>query len=268
MPLRKTSRLAPRSLSAFLAVGLTLSLLALSLQGLERANAAEQHANANVYAFWKFDPNSGFRDIEQKIKVRKKAPFTFWAQFWRWTGQDVGGYVGLQTDGNRFDGSTGETAIFSLWDASDAKGPSCGTFGGEGVGYSCRLAYPIKTKHSYRLRVERGRPTEQGQWWRAAIKNMTSGRTRTIGSIRVASGFTLMGEPMNFSEYFGPAVPCDEVPVSVALWSAPGAQKKHGGGSRYTGVWDGSSRGECTGGSVESHKFGKQGVKVTQGGPR
>lgn len=96
---------------------------------------------------------------------------------------------------------------------------------------------------------------------------MTSGRTRTIGSIRVASGFTLMGESMNFSEYFGPAVPCDEVPVSVALWSAPGANRKPSGGYRYTGARDGSSRGECTGGGVESHAFGKQGVKVTQGGP-
>lgn len=110
MPFRSLSLRQPPSLRTVCTLGLAILLVALSLQGSERANAAEQHANANVYAFWKFDPNSGFRDVEQKVKVREKAPFTFWAQFWRWTGQDVGGYVDLQTDGNRFDGSTGETA--------------------------------------------------------------------------------------------------------------------------------------------------------------
>ena len=246
-------------------VSIVSSLVLLSV-GVPPAGAQGQHQNANVYAFWSFD-SDGFKDVAQKIKVRQKAPYTFWAQFWRWQGSDVGGYVGLQTDGNRFDGSVGETAIFSLWDADAAEGPGCGTFGGEGEGYSCRLAYPIRTKHTYRLNVQRSAADDVGQWWKASIKDLTSGKSRAIGRIRVASSFQLMGQPMNFSEYFGPAVACDEVPLSIALWSSPEANKRSSGGYRYSSTRGGSSRGECTGGGVEPHRFGRQGVKVTQGGP-
>ena len=61
----------------------------------------------------------------------------------------------MQTNGNRFNGTTGDTAIFSLWNANATSGPSCGVFGGEGNGYSCRLAYPISTSTYYRYRVWR-----------------------------------------------------------------------------------------------------------------
>jgi hypothetical protein len=197
-----------------------------------------------------------------------KAPHTFWAQYWTWKGYDVGGYIGLQTDGNRFDGTTGDTAIFSLWDADAARGSGCGTFGGEGEGHSCRLAIRIRTKHVYELRVERGNKSDAGQWWKASLRDLTANENRPIGSIRVASSFTLMNLPMNFSEYFGPAVPCDQVPLSVALWSSPRANlRADGSGYRFSSTRNGSSRGNCTGGEVESHGFGIQGVKITQGGP-
>jgi len=250
-----------RSLAAF-------SVCLLTTAFLPSASAGEQHQNANVYAFWTYDTENGFRDVAQSVKIRRKAPTTFWAQYWRWNGADVGGYVGLQTDGNRFDGTTGDTAIFSLLDADAAEGPGCGTFAGEGEGYSCRLALPIRTKRTYKFRVIRADATEQGQWWKASVRDVTEGKTYPIGRVRVAKTFTLMGHPMNFSEYFGPAVECDSVPVSVALWGSPVANKKRdGSGHRYGSTRGTSTRGECTGGGVEPHRFGTQGVKITEGGP-
>lgn len=251
-------------LHAAIALAATLALLA---PAAGAAPAGGQHQNANVYAFWSYDSDAGFRDAAQKIKVRKKAPYTFWAQYWTWTGQSVGGYIGLQTDGNRFDGTTGETAIFSLWDADASRGSGCGTFGGEGEGHSCRLAFPIRAKHVYEVRVTRGRGTDAGQWWKGSLRDLTARKTHSIGSIRVAPEFTLMQRPMNFSEYFGPAVPCDQVPLSVVLWSSPRANQRDDGTYRVSSTRDGSSRGECTGGVVEPHSFGTRGVKITQGGP-
>lgn len=36
--------------------------------------------------------------------------------------------MGFQTNGSRFDGSGGDTVIFSGFGASAARGPSCGTW--------------------------------------------------------------------------------------------------------------------------------------------
>ena len=81
----------------------------------------------------------------------------FWAhQFQLVDGE--GGYLGLQTKGNRADGSLGKMAIFSIWDAVEAEGAGpggfgCVRFGGEGTGWSCRIPYHWVAGHAYRLRV-------------------------------------------------------------------------------------------------------------------
>ena len=111
----------------------------------------------HLYSEWAFQGSgSGYWNVDQQMKVEQRAPATYWAMLWNWQGASHGGYLGLQTNGNRLDGTTGDTAIFSLWDANAASGPNCGTFGGEGSGYSCRLAYPIAANRYYRYRVWRG----------------------------------------------------------------------------------------------------------------
>ena len=95
-------------------------------------------------------------NVDQQMMVEQQAPATYWAMLWNWQGASYGRYLGLQTNGNRLDGTTGDTALFSLWDANAASGPNCGNFGGEGSGYSCRLAYPIATNRYYRYRIWRG----------------------------------------------------------------------------------------------------------------
>ena len=79
-------------------------------------SAGGQAQNAYQYVGWEFT-GTGFSSIDQDIRVTRKANATTWAQTWSWTDSDTGGYIGLQTAGERFDGTKGDTAIFSLWDA-------------------------------------------------------------------------------------------------------------------------------------------------------
>jgi hypothetical protein len=162
-----------------------------------------------------------------------------------------------------------ETAIFSLWNASAANGPHCGTFDGEGNGWSCRLAYPFTTGTLYRYRVWRMSADAGGQWWGAWIQNTSTGVDTYVGSIRVAGSWTLMTNVQNFVEYFGTAVPsCSAVPKSRAVWTQPAANR---GSSAYqygsTYLATPGDRGACTGGSATPVDLGwTKGVRVVLGG--
>jgi len=134
-----------------------------------------QHLNANRSVDWRFT-GSGFVNVDQLVSVVTRADASYWAMQWAWTdtSQSTGGYMGLQTNGSRFDGSSGDTAIFSLWNANASSGPGCGRFSGEGSGLSCRLAYPVYDDGNwYRLRVWRLQSDAGGQWWGAWIRFTT-----------------------------------------------------------------------------------------------
>lgn len=253
-----------RILSVLTAIGVSGSLLAPA--------RAEQHQNANVYAYWDFSGRSGFWNVDQELRVPVKASASYWASNWAWTDASYGGYVGIQTDGNRADGSTGDTAIFSIWNANGG-GPGCMRFSGEGTGMSCRLAYPIQTDRYYRLRIWRLDADDQGQWWGAWILDEATGVESFIGKLRAAGRgqHTLMAPPMNFSEYFGTKVSCDAVPVSWAIWTQPAANHRGGGVYEYGSHTAGSHRGDCTGGGVyplDLPTKGTRGVWIIQGGAR
>lgn len=243
-----------------------ISCLLVALVADATPASAAQHQHAHLYAYWRSSgATAGFWNIDQRVRVTQKAPTTFWALHWTWKGATSGGYMGLQTDGHRFDGTKGEMAIFSLWDATAASGPSCGTFGGEGTGMSCRLAYPFRTDRSYRLRLWRLSNDGNGQWWGAWIRDMSTGTESHIGNLRVATGRTLTAMPMNFSEYFGTAVGCDQVPVSIVDWRRP--EMNRGASSyQYGSAYDRAHRGACTGGKAVASDSTL--VRVTMGGRR
>ena len=227
-----------------------------------------QQQNAYLYSFWNFQgAGTGYWNVDQQMKIQQRAKATYWAMLWNWTGATYGGYLGLQTNGQRFDGSTGDTAIFSLWNANASSGPHCGIFGGEGNGYSCRLAYSFTKGTYYRYRLWRLTPDSGGQWWGAWIENMTTSVDTYIGSIRVSASYTLATGAANFVEYFGTAVPCNMVPVSKVIWTQPAANSQGGGVYQYGSMYSGMSKGSCTGGSATPVNLGwTQGVKVILGG--
>lgn len=214
------------------------------------ATAATQHPNAYYYSHWAFPAGAaGYLGLDQRAVVQRKAPSTFWAQAWTWTGSTDGGYVGLQTDGDRGDGSHGDTAIFSIWDAAGATGPHCLTFGGEGVGYSCRLAYSVEQNTVYTFRL-RGRTDADGVRWTAWIHSGRSNSDSRIGTILVPAGTGPAANVQNFVEYFGDARPCDQVPESQVVWLSPVGIRPGGGTAASDYQAKPGDRGSCTGGAA------------------
>lgn len=186
---------------------------------------AAQHLNGSAYVHWSFDgPGDDLWNVDQEIRVDRKAPSTYWALAFRYTGQTQGGYMGVQTKGSRFDGSHGDTAIFSLWGA-DAARPAegaCAAFAPEGgTGMSCRMAFAIRTTTVYRLRLWRLERDGSGQWWGAWILSSRTGHDYHLGDLHVPNGVGTVGDVVNFAEYFGPARACDRVPVSQASFTNP-----------------------------------------------
>ncbi|MGW2638339.1 DUF3472 domain-containing protein [Streptomyces sp. NPDC001348] len=229
---------------------------------------AAQHRNANEYALWNMHGANGFWNIDQRVQITRKANHSYWAMVWDFTATPgKGGYTGLQTDGVRFDHTTGETAIFSLWNANGSRGSGCGGFGGEGSGRSCRIPYAIDPQTGYRLRVWRLETDSGGQWWGAWVQNMRTGVDTPIGSLRVPRDRSLLGTPSNFSEYFGKAVACDKVPRSVAYFTQPAANALGGGRYQYGSTYASSTRGNCTRGLVKLVNLGwTKAARVVLGG--
>jgi hypothetical protein len=247
-----------------------VAAVALTAAGSSPAQAQPQHQWGAMYADWNFDGSTGFWNVDQQIQVTRKAGSTYWAMTWSFTaGDEGGGYLGVQTDGNRFDGSTGDTAIFSLWNADASRGPSCGTFAGEGEGRSCRAAYRIDPQVDYRLRVWRLENDGVGQWWGGWIRDQSSGREIDLGQLRVDSAKTLMSPPSNFTEYFGPARSCDAVEISTVYFTQPAANQSAPDVYAVGSTPGATRRADCTGGVAEVVDLGwTKAVKVTMGGSR
>ena len=229
-------------------------------------NQTDPHLRAARYVNWNYS-GAGAWNVDQTVWVVVKAGYTYWSLNWPWTNtsQSDGGYMGLQTNGNRFDSSVGDTAIFSLWNANGYRGSNCGRFTGEGDGLSCRLPYTIYGDgNSYRLRVWREGTDAQGQWWGAWIQDARRGDVH-IGDLRVPASAILISYANDFSEYFGPRVGCDQVPVSVVNWTYP---------TTNNGVHSSSfaqlTKASCTGGTaaLTTISGGIPVVHATLGGPR
>ena len=181
--------------------------------------------------FWPDPPvvhgRTGFASFEHtlvpEIDPGPRATY-FWAhQFGLVGGQ--GGYIGLQTKGNRADGSLGKMAIFSLWDATGAEGPGVVRFGGEGTGWSARIPLLWQAGHHYRLRIEAAEDTVEGRWWVATVADLDTGDDHGIGRLRAAPGWHgLSSWSVMWTEYYGPPLgSCRDLAPVSATFSVPRA---------------------------------------------
>ncbi len=230
------------------------------------ANTSPQHQNANAYQDWTTAGNS-FTRLVQDVTFAKKAQATYASILFpqlvqrdsatgATTTYNYGGYMGLQTNGGRVDGSIGDTVIFSWWDKSAttadrsvATSGTCKRFGGEGDGVSCRLAYPIVQGRTYRFRVERVLDKE----WAAFVTDTVTGIESKIGQIRIMDAGELV-RTSNFLEYFGPAQPtCNDVPSSMALFSSPLVTTAAG---VLSGAVSGAPVGACAGSAAGATTVG------------
>ena len=230
-----------------------------SLQGV-------QHRNGSVSSFWTWS-GANFWNVDQHVRIDEKAHTRFWAQQVWWTGTNTAAYLGLQTHGHRFNGSVGDMAIFSAWNANAARGTSCAQFNQGGTGYSCRIVYPLKTGRLYRLRLWRQEADAGGQWWGAWVKDESTGVERAIGGIRLPTTYRTVATTQNFVDYFGASVGCGEVSRSTAVFTQPAANHLGGGVYEHGATYASSRFATCVTGSATAVNLGgTRGVRVVHGG--
>jgi len=169
----------------------------------------------------------------------------FWAHQFRMIG-GAGGYIGLQTNGNRADGSLGKTAIFSIWDAEDAEGPGVVRFDGEGTGLSCRIPYAWQPGMAYAMRVS----APGGGWWSGQVRDEQTGIVSELGGIRVPEHWRQLDSwSVMWTEYYGPPVDaCSDLAHSSVVFSTPTA---NGGEARPAGSHHRLGDGSCETSRVE-----------------
>jgi len=197
---------------------------------------AEQQKWAAQYLQWSFDSNPAeVYNIDQTVWIPQPNSKSFWPVHWSWrNGNGVGGYLGLLQE------SASEQIVrFSLWNAVQAEGSRCRTFGGEGVGYTCVLSVAIDPTKYYRLRLWKTAAEADGQWWGGwLIEVDDSGRLTDhfIGQIKVAPQYVSVdpNSISNFVEFFGGRVnACREIPASIVGFAAPSLNYRGSGTGKY-----------------------------------
>lgn len=168
---------------------------------------------------------AGYSSLRADLTILDVQPFTpyFWAhQFGIQRGS--GGYIGLQSNGNRSKGTPGKSALFSIWDADAVTGPAdgeCGTFGGEGEGYHCIDDFDWQLGRTYTLRISPGSEDGQpGRWWSGWVLDTVTGADTWLGSIHVPWAGQLGASSGTWTEYFGSLDACADQPYSSVRWGS------------------------------------------------
>lgn len=137
--------------------------------------------------------------------------------------------MGLQSNGSRVNGTTGKTAVFSIFNAAvDATSGSCsierGSFdGASGSGTSCRIPYEWQTGIKYQFRIEKGATESNGTWWSSWVTNTATNQETFIARIKVPPAWRGMGDwSVQWTEYFGaPPITCDQLARSKVRFYQP-----------------------------------------------
>ena len=111
-----------RKLTRLIAV-LVGTLVAASIAS-QPAAAVQQHAKGAANVGWQFDgPGDDLWNVDQEVTIDSSAPSSYWALQFAFTGSNDVGYMGLQRNGIRMDGSTGDTGVFALWGQTPPAAP-------------------------------------------------------------------------------------------------------------------------------------------------
>ena len=204
----------------FLAISLSLVLMVIGNSA--PATAAQQQWGA-AYLDWTGALLSDKSSMSQVIQPLEISPRMYWEAGWHWDNIPDGGYGGIQSGGILADGKISDLAIFSIWNGLGAVpgvGAGCTPFGGEGIGYSCRIPITLIAGNKYEISF--GVDTARGpQWWIASISDLAKGTKSVIGSIETNSSVAKATNWNNFIEYWGQAVPCDAVGAASAKFYTP-----------------------------------------------
>lgn len=201
---------------------LSLALMSIFMSTDLISHAAGQHQWGSAYIDWEGIQLSRTSSISQTITPLETANYTYWSMNWGWDGRSNGAYAGIQKGGQRSPGVEGDIGIFSIWDAKEAiPGPKswCLPFGGEGVGMSCRTNLNVEAGGLYKIVVFPD-PSRGSEWWGAEIVTPNQGSI-LLGYIKAPFENLRASRLGNFTEYFGPQLPCDGVGAASARFGIP-----------------------------------------------
>jgi len=175
------------------------------------------------YTSYRFGPAvTSLHSVDFAITVKTDPGYrasVFWSNQFSLVGTHSGAYTGMQSNGG-----DPRQFLFSVWDATEARGGSkgsrCVNFGGEGVGKSCRMAHDWQQGHTYRFHVA----YEGDRWLGVTVTDLTTRQSFKLGSIRTASdGISPFGM-VNWTEYFewnSPDSDCYNQPYASAEFKLP-----------------------------------------------
>jgi hypothetical protein len=134
-----------------------------------------------------------------------------------------GGYVGLQANGSYPPGRPTKVAIFSIWNALDARGPGIAQpFGGEGSGYQTLIRWSWVAGRRYQLRISASDTDGRGErWWVATVQDTTTGTEAEIGRILVPATWNKLDtSSVVWTELFFPPIRrCTDMECASSLWA-------------------------------------------------
>lgn len=154
-----------------------------------------------TYTNYRFGPTvTALHSVDFGITVKTDPGYrasVFWSNQFSLVGTHSGGYTGMQSNGG-----DPRMFLFSVWDATEAragtKGSQCVSFGGEGVGRSCRMAHDWQQGHTYRFHIA----YEGNRWLGVTVTDLTTHQSFKLGSIRTASSGISPFGMVNWTEYF------------------------------------------------------------------
>ncbi|MGO1001870.1 ricin-type beta-trefoil lectin domain protein [Lysobacter sp. CA196] len=180
--------------SVFKGWGLLCLLAALPLQ-VVAGNTPGSYVN------YQFDPSvTGLDSVDFGITVETDPGAranVYWSNQFNLVGASGAAYTGMQRVGGQ-----GGLFLFSVWNGTEAKvgssGSYCITFQEDGTGKSCRMKFDWKPGHTYQFHVAH----EGDRWFGVTVNDLTAATSFKLGSIRTASTQVSASGMVNWVEYF------------------------------------------------------------------
>jgi Domain of unknown function (DUF3472) len=134
-----------------------------------------------------------------------------------------GGYVGLQANGSYPPGRPTKVAIFSIWNALDARGSGIAQpFGGEGTGYQTLIPWAWVAGRRYQLRINTlGTDPRGDRWWAATVRDTATDDEAEIGRILVPEMWNKLdtGSVVWTELFFPPIRRCADMECASSRWA-------------------------------------------------
>ncbi|MFD7431944.1 ricin-type beta-trefoil lectin domain protein [Streptomyces sp. NPDC059818] len=210
----------------------TVAAAALALLGTAApTRAADLGTTPGTYTNYSFSGAPKLTDVTWSTTVLHDPGYRaniFWSHQFGFD-QGSGAYFGMQSNGG-----SSRLLLFSVWDVSEARAGSAGSwcqnFGGEGEGMSCRMNLDWTAGHRYTFKVA----AEGDGWFGATVADTGTGASYKLGSIKTPATAISPSGMVDWTEYFewnNPRSNCYDQPFSDVRFGVP-----TGNGGAVTGT--------------------------------